>query len=456
MRYQKYINDLLNNTAIDDGDIHDASRAVLKIFVRAGYLKDGSLWMLDDNGSMVCSFLHDLHGETTKRFSPMDEQQVHCLMEELGKEPYIVLNSSRANAAYWLSNVDPVQHTLIIAPILHKKRIVGFLQGRRQNHQDDFDKDIIKFTCSLANILGRAILATQKNKLQHALKNANVELEKKILVRNQELKKTLQDLQNAQGHLVESEKMAALGQLVCGVAHEVNTPLGVAITSLSILGEEILRLKQAYETGELDESVFIRFIEQSIPAYDIANVNMQRAATLVQEFKKTSVDQSHLSLIKVELKGLIESVIESLAPIYSANQVDFVLDIPEDLTISTYSGSIDQILTNLINNTCIHGFSQSIQKQNLIYIKVFVQKDDFIIDYQDNGTGIDDVIAKDIFTPFFTTNRSNGGTGLGLSVIYNLITQKLSGDIRVIEQDASLGAHFQIRLPISPAITLTE
>ncbi|TDO99445.1 sensor histidine kinase [Marinomonas balearica] len=452
MKYQKYLIELLRNSSIDSGNIHEASKAVLQAFVKAMYLKDGSIWLLDDNGSMVCSFILDMHEKSINHFSAMDEMQVKILFQELGSNAYLVLNSKQATSAYWVSNVDLINHSVIYTPIYHKGSIVGFLQGRRQNHQAGFDEKSIPFTSALANLFGRAILATQNNKLQHALKNANLDLQQTVLKRNQELKKTLEDLQTAQGHLVESEKMAALGQLVCGVAHEVNTPLGVAITSLSILGEEIHKLKTSYDSGTLDEPTFMSFIEHALSAHDIAEVNMRRAATLIHEFKQTSADQSHRVLVTLELKTLIDSIIASLTPIYEPHQVEFVLDIPDALYVTTYSESIDQILTNLVNNTCIHGFQASNQRHNLIFIKVFVQGKDFVIDYQDNGVGISDSIAKNIFTPFFTTNRSNGGSGLGLSVIYNLVSQKLAGEIRVIEQDASLGAHFQIRLPI----TLTE
>ncbi|ADZ90573.1 ATP-binding protein [Marinomonas mediterranea] len=447
MKHQKYLSKLLRNSVIDSGNIHEASNVVLSAYVRASYLKDGSIWLLDDNGSMVCSFILDNHDSSPSPFSSMDETQVQALIDSLNNLPYLTLDRAQLTSAYWVSNIDLVNHTLILTPVFYKGQMVGLIQGRRQAHQPEFDNDDIQFAIALADIFGRVILATQNNKLQHALKNANLELEQKILKRNTDLKKTLEDLQTAQNHLVESEKMAALGQLVCGVAHEVNTPLGVAITSLSILGDEVNKLKNAYDAGTLDESTFMAFVESAKSAHDIAEVNMHRAATLVREFKQTSVDQSHRALIKLDLKTLIESIISSLTPIYQPYRVEFAIDIPENITITTYSESIDQILTNLINNSCIHGFRESDRPHNLIYIKVFIQKDDFVIDYQDNGVGIDDAIAKNVFTPFFTTNRSNGGSGLGLSVIYNLISQKLKGDIRVVEQDASLGAHFQIRLP---------
>ncbi|GAL33758.1 signal transduction histidine kinase [Vibrio maritimus] len=125
-----------------------------------------------------------------------------------------------------------------------------------------------------------------------------------------------------------------------------------------------------------------------------------------------------------------------------------MIDIPDALKLETIPGAVEQIFTNFINNSCQHGFKESQESHNLVFIKAFKVDDKVIIDYQDNGVGIDDAIAHQVFTPFYTTSRSQGGTGLGLSIVYNLVTQKLLGDIRIVEQHASIGAHFQIRLPI--------
>ncbi|KAB0288273.1 HAMP domain-containing histidine kinase [Vibrio fortis] len=149
----------------------------------------------------------------------------------------------------------------------------------------------------------------------------------------------------------------------------------------------------------------------------------------------------------INVLNVTNALIDSIEPIYTPYNVEFILEISENLNIRLNTGILEQILTNLINNSCIHGFELSKEDKNLIYIKAIESDKDIVLSYQDNGTGIEDSVANKVFTPFYTTNRLNGGTGLGLSIIYNLITHKLGGDIRVVEQESSIGAHFQIRLP---------
>ena len=243
------------------------------------------------------------------------------------------------------------------------------------------------------------------------------------------------------------EKMKALGHLVNGVAHEVNTPLGIAITALSVMEEKISQLENAYNNQLLDENTFVDFLEGVRPAHKMTSSNLERAAKLVQQFKQTSVNEHHGDVENLNILNITNELIESIEPIYAAYNVEFILEISDNLNIRLNTGILEQILTNLINNSCIHGFELSKEDNNLIYIRAIESNQDIIINYQDNGVGIDDEISSKVFTPFYTTNRLNGGTGLGLSIIYNLITHKLGGEIRVVEQQSSIGAHFQIRIP---------
>lgn len=451
MRYQNYISMLRRSSVLDEGNMSVAAHAVLDCAARALYLSDASVWLLDDNGDMVCSFFLDQHGNQKPKYSVMGSDQVEQMLAQLGDGTHLSLTYTDASKISWLSNIDLFNNNVLLVPIFYKGHVVGLLQSVRVNHQGNFDESACIFATSLSDLLGRAILATQKGKLESALKQANIELEKKILKRNQELKKTLKDLKAAQGHIIESEKMSALGQLVCGVAHEVNTPLGIAITALSILDDAIASLQKSYDEQTLDEDAFIQFMAKVKPAIKMSSDNLGRAAKLVQDFKQTSVDQAHNVIERIPLKKTLDSVIGSLSPIYKRHDADVILDIPEDLEVRTYSGAIDQILINLINNSCVHGFAQSVQEKHLIFIKVFVIDGSFVIDYQDNGVGISDEVAKHIFTPFYTTNRDGGGSGLGMSVIYNLVQHKLGGEIRVVEEGVSFGAHFQICLPIDVA-----
>lgn len=439
---------------IDDGDLDRAARLILDCVIEGLGVNRTGIWLLgEDNESIVCKLLIDVHNNTEVEDIVLTRADFPTYFKALDEERAIRISNALTDpvtAEFIDSYLKPLGiGSMLDTPIRHRGKMIGIICTEGNEQDRDWTDDEATFSGALSDLYGRAISSAQRAELEQALREANAELEEKVIERTQELNQTLDELKNTQAHLIETEKMAALGGLVSGVAHEVNTPLGVAITSLSHIKEEVDRLRKDYEQGNLDENSFTNFLSEFDSAHMIARSNMDRAAKLVSDFKKTAVGQSSSVVEKVVLKESIDALLTSLNPMYKNRNVQIFTTIPDELSLVTYSGAIDQVITNLVSNSCSHGFKGN-DRDYEIYISAKQSGNGIILDYRDNGMGMDEEVARRVFEPFYTTNRANGGSGLGMSITFNLITQKLGGEIR-LEPSSQNGVHFQIKLPLEHA-----
>jgi signal transduction histidine kinase len=272
----------------------------------------------------------------------------------------------------------------------------------------------------------------------------STELEKTVQERTLDLQVTLEDLQLTQKQLVESEKMAALGALVAGVAHEINTPVGVSVTANSFLQQKTKEMLNVLEENKLKKSDLTGYLSAANESTQIISNNLKRASELVKGFKQVAVDQTSEVKREFGVKGYLEEIIFSLGPSMKSSHVDAKLEVAEDILITSYPGVFSQIFTNLIINSLTHAFNK--EDKGTILIKV-TKTSQLILEYRDNGKGMLPEVKKKIFDPFFTTNRANGGTGLGMHIVYNLVTQTLGGTI-TCESMHNKGTTFMINLPL--------
>ncbi len=244
---------------------------------------------------------------------------------------------------------------------------------------------------------------------------------------NQELLNTLATLHQYQNQIVETEKMASLGQMVAGVAHEVNTPIGLGVTASTLLQDRLTQIERAYTEKKLTSSQLGRFLSESKENLGIIYRNLERAASLISSFKQVAVDQSHDSQRSFNMAQLINEVLLSLRPNLKKNHHQVVVECPPELIIESKAGPINQILINLIMNSLIHAFDNTDQGNITIAVKISGTR--CKLSYRDDGSGVPESIKKRIFDPFVTTKRGEGGSGLGLHRVYNLVTQALNGTI---------------------------
>lgn len=263
---------------------------------------------------------------------------------------------------------------------------------------------------------------------------------------NQELLNTLATLHQYQNQIVETEKMASLGQMVAGVAHEVNTPIGLGVTASTLLQDRLTDIQRAFTDKKLTSSQLERFLSESKENLGIVYRNLERAANLISSFKQVAVDQSNDSQRHFNMAQLINEVLLSLGPKLKKTQHRVLVDCPPELIIDSKPGPINQILINLIMNSLIHAFDNN--KHGEMQIVVTIDGSRCQLTYRDNGSGVPETIKKRIFDPFVTTKRGAGGSGLGMHLVYNLVTQALNGTI-VFNSCLGEGVETLIDFPIA-------
>ncbi|MDQ5939660.1 MAG: Histidine kinase [Pseudomonadota bacterium] len=267
------------------------------------------------------------------------------------------------------------------------------------------------------------------------LHHQQTQLEYQVQKRTQELflsknqaEEALALLQETQQSLVQAEKMAVLGSLVAGVAHEINTPLGITLTSASFLSDETKKTAMLYKKGDLSGNELEAYFEMAAQSTQLSVINCHRAADLIHSFKQVAVDQTSDNQREFNLKIYLEEVLFSLRPALKKTNIKVQLSCPSNLWLINYPGAISQIITNFVMNSLLHAYD--INQCGTIRLNIIELPHDKIeLHYSDDGKGIPLSIQSKIFDPFFTTKRSKGGSGLGLHLVYNIVHQKLKGTL---------------------------
>ncbi|MEL0606115.1 HAMP domain-containing sensor histidine kinase [Pseudoalteromonas undina] len=343
----------------------------------------------------------------------------------------------------------------IANPIEH---LSGLLQDVSKNHNYDVRAPAtkVKEVTALSNSLNIMLARTRKQIERHEkdkleIKQLNQSLEEKVNQRtialreaNQELLSTLERMHQYQEQIVENEKMASLGQMVAGVAHEVNTPIGLGITGSTLLRDKLADVQLSFDNKSLTSNQLKRFIDEGIENLDLIYRNLNRAADLISNFKKVAVIQDDGVKTHVNIHKLISDVLMSIQSELITSKPNVVINCPSDLTIESKSEPLQQIFQQLILNSAIHGFVGS--ENNEIQFDIEITGPQIKIIYTDNGQGVDKNVKNRIFDPFVTSKRGQGASGLGMHLVYNLVTQALGGHI-LYDQDAKPGVRFVITIP---------
>lgn len=299
--------------------------------------------------------------------------------------------------------------------------------------------------------LGQEIMV--RKQAEDALQRLNAELEERVDHRtsqlqevNKELQEALQTLQKTQEQLIQSEKMALLVSLVAGVAHEVNTPVGISLTAASHLKQTTREFNTLYHNGPITRSDLERYLKTVTEAAEILVNNMQLASQRTQSFKEVAVDQASGEKRRFNLKSYIDDVLLNLRPKLKTTAYQVVVTCPDDIELESYPGAFSQIISNLIVNSLQHGFEH--REQGEIHLNVSRQNQTLILTYYDNGKGMTNEQCARVFEAFFTTKRDQGGSGLGMNITYNLVTRKLCGHIEC-ESIQGVMTTFTIRIPLT-------
>jgi signal transduction histidine kinase len=266
----------------------------------------------------------------------------------------------------------------------------------------------------------------------------------KLAESNDELESTIDELKNTQDKLVNSEKMAALGGMVQGVAHELNTPIGLSITGASHIQTDTLELTQLLADNKMKKSNLDEYLDNTANLSKSICIGLEKAASLIRSFKLVSVEQHEEIQQNFNVQSNLADILHSINSSVKERNIDIINEIPADILIASFPGVFYQIYTNLINNALLHGFEN--KPSGVITISAGFSDQMLNIAFKDNGIGMNEAVTKKVFDPFFTTKRARGGTGLGMNIIYNLVNDKLLGSISV-ESEEGKGTTFNIKVP---------
>ena len=299
--------------------------------------------------------------------------------------------------------------------------------------------DVIGFTG-----IGRDI--TREKAAEEEVRSLHESLERRVIERTEALARANNDLQQATERLVQSEKLAALGRLVAGVAHELNTPLGNMLTMASATSDRVQAFREETAANGLRRSVFDRFVSGIDESARVIERNAQRAARLIEDFKEMASDQASTRRRVFGLRRVIEELLSALAPTLKRAGVRVEIEVPDEITLDSYPGPVEQIVENLLTNAINHAFPAD-QAGVVRIVAEVLSEFEVGLDFIDNGEGMSDDVVRHAFDPFFTTKLGQGGTGLGLYLVYGLVTGPLGGQISIGSRQGE-GCRFSIRMPL--------
>ncbi len=266
-----------------------------------------------------------------------------------------------------------------------------------------------------------------------------------LLNSHHDLEHTLHDLRTTQVQLIESAKLASLGQLVAGVAHELNTPIGNALITSNALEHEINQLNTGIVGNALRKSSLMHFVESAVPMTELIARSCKRAAELITSFKQVATDQTSEKRRRFKLNDLLDDIIATLRPTLNTQAWQLKLNIPDDICCDSYPGPLGQIITNLIQNAMIHAFEGRSSGQ--LSITASLQGEYVDILFADDGKGMSATVLSHIFEPFYTTRLGRGGSGLGLSISQNIAVSVLGGSLKA-SSELGQGTCFSLRFPL--------
>ncbi|MBY6064949.1 ATP-binding protein [Pseudidiomarina sediminum] len=333
---------------------------------------------------------------------------------------------------------------------LHRTQQQLLLANRQRDEQNAMlEQEVARKTSSLSQVLTdlerrKDELERRQEKLEREIRQRKI-IEEDLRETNMQLQTSVTASERLQDQLIEAEKLAALGRLVAGITHDVNTPLGIGITAASVLSEKLEAMRAALESKQLTEAQLRELLGASLESAGLLESNLNRASELLTSFKQVAVDQTSDAVREIEVKTYVESVIQALRPRFKATPHQIHFSCPDGIKVRCNAGALAQIITNLVLNSLIHAFDD--EQAGHLRLDITQHGDWLHLDYQDDGKGLTSEQLEQLFTPFFTTRRDSGGSGLGTHIIHNLVVQTFTGKIAV-KSAPQEGLTYNIRLPI--------
>jgi len=275
------------------------------------------------------------------------------------------------------------------------------------------------------------------------LRSNEKQIQSELLIERDNATQSYDKLQEAQSQLIATEKMASLGTLVAGVAHEVNTPLGVSVTMASTISSNCTQFLSDVKTGELSRSKLKRFEDETAKSFELLENSLQSAAQLIHSFKQVAVDQTSSKRRVFNLLDTLNEITQTLHHKIKQTEIKLIVEGPESIELDSFPGPLGQVITNLFNNAMLHGFDE--KGEGDIKINFNMLGDEVRLLFSDNGVGVAEGSINKLFDPFYTTKLGKGGSGLGLNIVHSIVTNLMGGKIHA---ESRIGTTFEIKLPL--------
>lgn len=452
-RWQGLLADISRSDAIDAGNVPAAAQMVCDAATSGLNVVRASVWLVDPSlCSMQCVALVDrldASAPNNLSLSDQDYPSYFSAVQALEERRCIAVEDCLTDACC-RELVEPYLRPLQIGamldtPIHRHGQLTAILCAEHRGGPRRWSEDEQVFTANLGDLFARAMIAAERMDYEGRLEQLNASLEQRVQERTERLEQALANLESTQHQLIEREKLAALGSLVAGVAHEINTPVGVAMTAASH-GRELLRnLDRGFREGKLQRSTLSSAIDGLDEALDMVMRNIERAARLVESFKRTAADRTSEQRSRFEVNAYAEAVLATLQPLLRRRGVTLQFEAGTPCELDSFPGALAHALSNLVTNAALHAFAPQTPEARL-RVSVRCEADQVCIEVVDNGRGMDAALRQRAFDPFFTTARADGGTGLGLAIARSMVEQSLGGSLQ-LETAPGQGCRFLLRLP---------
>ena len=392
-----------------------------------------------------------------------DGQHIGVVMVEMSTSGYQQKLSAVIDRYMRRSLIGLIGSLLFIAAILHFRlvrpidRLVDasarLAQGELEQPIEIRRNDELGGLANSLETTRRAIAGLiRKLELQNTeLINANDLLESRVTERTRALKEAIDTLQRAQKDMVESEKLASLGRIVAGVAHELNTPIGNALTVATTLHEHLQPLSAEFAAGQVKKSTLSAALDRTGHGFDILLRSLGKAAQMIGDFKQVAVDQTSEKRRFFDLAEVTADVLATIQPAFKKTPFRIVQDLAPDIACDSYPGPYGQVLTNLVMNGLLHAFEG--RSEGCVTVRVDSPKPGLArLQVSDDGVGMEESTRRKIFDPFFTTRLGAGGSGLGMNIVLSIVVRIMRGSIAV-DSHPGKGSRFVVEFPCSPAET---
>ncbi|MDX3774345.1 GAF domain-containing sensor histidine kinase [Chromatiaceae bacterium AAb-1] len=418
---------------IDLGDLTAANKIILQAITQGLAVDRAGVWLFaPDNTSMHCTYQLDCDQLMTTSEITLSQNNYPRYFAALSEERNIVAPDAATHeytaefAQNYLKTLNII--SMLDTPIRHHGETVGIIciehRQRKEWHIDE-----VVFAGFLADLYGRALSAYERQCYQTKLEQLNSNLEQIINERTHELVQSLEQLRQAQQQLIDSEKMVSLGRMVAGIAHEINTPLGIAITANSNAMSTASKLEEALIQGKLSRQYFTAQGTNLKKSISLTESNLYRSADLVNSLKQLVSEPASQKLEWFNLSRYIPEVMKSMQGLLQQHNITLQLELPKTLRVQSYAVPVATILTRLVENACQHAYANTVNP--LLTIRAWQQNQHWYLEVADNGRGMNTEEHARAFEPFFTTTRNLGTKGLGLTLVFNLTSHLLKGRVEL-------------------------